>query len=79
MKLNYCAFKFFQIFALKLLDNVYKQTGFTDTPGDPQLTVFTRIDVLSWACSLGHEDCVRNAVTQFHNWRTTPSPDMNNP
>ncbi|XP_012268487.2 aminopeptidase N isoform X2 [Athalia rosae] len=69
----------FRIFALKLLDNVYKLTGFIDALGDPHLTVYSRIGVLSWACSLGHEDCVRNAVTQFHNWRTTPSPEKNNP
>ncbi|XP_015519764.2 aminopeptidase N [Neodiprion lecontei] len=69
----------FRIFALKLLDNIYKQTGFKDIHGDPQLTVFTRIDVLSWACSLGHKDCVQNAVTQFHNWQITPNPDNNNP
>ncbi|XP_015604737.1 aminopeptidase Ey [Cephus cinctus] len=79
MLIKFPGYDKFRIHALKLLDNVYKQTGFKDTPGDPQLTVFTRIDVLSWACSFGHEDCVRNAVTQFHNWRNAPNPDKNNP
>ncbi|XP_035717445.1 aminopeptidase N-like isoform X1 [Vespa mandarinia] len=69
----------FRIYTLKLLDNVYKQVGFTDKPGDPQLTVFTRIDVLNWACSFGHDDCVDNAVNQFYNWRKMPDPDTNNP
>lgn len=69
----------FRVYVLKLLDNVYKQVGFKDNPGDPQLTVFTRVDVLTWACNLGHEDCIRNAVTQFHNWRNTPNPNVNNP
>lgn len=69
----------FRVYILKLLDNVYKQVGFIDNPGDPQLTVFTRIDVLSWACSFGHEDCVQNAVKQFYNWRNTPNPNKNNP
>lgn len=69
----------FQVYVLKLLDNVYKQVGFTDNVGDPQLTVFTRIDVLTWACNFGHEDCVQNAVKQFYNWRYTPSPNVNNP
>jgi len=64
---------------LKLLDNVYKQVGFTDKAGDPQLTVFTRINVLDWACNFGHEDCLGNAVQQFSNWRNTPNPDINNP
>lgn len=69
----------FRLYVLKLLDNVYKQVGFIDKMGDPQLTVFTRIDVLNWACNFGHEDCVGNAVQQFNNWRHTPNPDVNNP
>ena len=69
----------FRLYVLKLLDNVYKQVGFKDNPGDPQLTVFTRIDVLTWACNFGHDDCVQNAMNQFHNWRNTPNPNQNNP
>ncbi|XP_054003259.1 aminopeptidase N isoform X2 [Hylaeus anthracinus] len=69
----------FRVYVLKLLDNVYKQVGFKDNLGDPQLTVFTRIDVLTWACNFGHEDCVQNAMKQFHNWRNTPNPNKNNP
>ncbi|XP_066591926.1 aminopeptidase N [Prorops nasuta] len=69
----------FRKHALKLLDNVYKQVGFKDSINDPQLTVFTRINVLNWACDFGHDDCVRNAVAQFQNWRTTPNPNENNP
>ncbi|XP_018306529.1 aminopeptidase N isoform X2 [Mycetomoellerius zeteki] len=69
----------FRLYVLKLLDNVYKQVGFIDKVGDPQLTVFTRIDVLSWACNFNHEDCIMNAVQQFKNWRNTPNPDINNP
>ncbi|XP_015184599.1 PREDICTED: aminopeptidase N isoform X1 [Polistes dominula] len=69
----------FRLYTLELLDNVYKQVGFSDKPGDPQLTVFTRIDVLNWACTFGHEDCVGNAANQFYNWRKTPDPDTNNP
>ncbi|KZC13132.1 Aminopeptidase N [Dufourea novaeangliae] len=68
----------FRVYILQLLDNAYKQVGFKDNPGDPQLTVFTRVDVLLWACNFGHEDCVQNAVKQFHNWRNTPDPNKNN-
>ena len=67
------------MYTLKLLDNVYRQVGFKDNIDDPQLTVFTRIDVLNWACTFGHEDCVRNAVSQFTSWRATADPSRNNP
>ncbi|XP_071631576.1 aminopeptidase N-like [Temnothorax longispinosus] len=69
----------FSLFVLKLLDNVYKQVGFTDEITDSQLTILTRIDVLTWACNFDHEDCVTNAVQQFRYWRNNPDPDVNNP
>lgn len=76
---KYQGYDRFRVYILKLLDNVYRKVGFKDTYGDQQLTVFTRIDVLSWACTFGHDDCVRNAVAQFQNWRNQPDPDAVNP
>lgn len=64
---------------MKLIQRLYEQTGFTDNPTDPQLTVYKRISVLNWACNLGHEDCVRNSVVLFQNWRSTADPDKTNP
>lgn len=61
------------------MTDLYEDTGFMDNATDGHLRVFKRVEVLKWACTLGHEDCVRNAVTQFQNWRTSPNPDKNNP
>lgn len=69
----------FKKYVLSLINKLYDETGFVDNVSDPQLTVYKRVDVLRWACSLGHEDCVRNAVTQYQNWRSSPQPDKNNP
>ncbi|XP_076247540.1 suppressor of ER stress-induced death isoform X2 [Calliopsis andreniformis] len=69
----------FRVYILKLIDHLYKKIGFKDNLGDPQLKVFTRMSVLTWACNFGHEDCVQNAVKQFYNWRNTPNPNENNP
>lgn len=69
----------FKEYMLGLLENLYKHTGFTDNPNDPQLTVYKRVNILNWACSLGYDDCVRNSVLQFQNWRSSPDPDRNNP
>ncbi|XP_058791213.1 aminopeptidase N [Phymastichus coffea] len=69
----------FRVYVLKLLDNVYQKVGFKDRLDDPQLTVLTRIDVLTWACLFGHEDCVRNAVGHFAAWRNESQPNLNNP
>lgn len=64
---------------LKLLDNVYRNVSFKDDVHDSQLTVFTRIEVLSMACELGQQDCVSNAVSQFATWKNSKNPNANNP
>ncbi|XP_039289965.1 aminopeptidase N isoform X2 [Nilaparvata lugens] len=69
----------FKAYLLQLVARLYEDVGFMDNMTDSQLRVFKRVDVLKWACTLGHEDCVRNAVTQFQNWRSSPYPDRNNP
>ncbi|XP_043289825.1 aminopeptidase N [Venturia canescens] len=69
----------FRVFVLNLLKNVYEQVGFKDNADDPQLKVFTRIDVLSWACTFGHDDCVRSALRAFQEWQNSPDPDRSNP
>lgn len=56
-----------------------KIAGFADNPKDDQLVIYKRFNLLSCACELGHYDCVRNAVVQFQNWRSTPQPEKNNP
>ena len=61
------------------MDNVYKKVGFQDKLGDAQLLVYTRINVLQWACKFGHENCVRNAIDQFKAWRNSADPDRQNP
>ncbi|XP_046398919.1 aminopeptidase N isoform X2 [Ischnura elegans] len=71
-------FEKFKSYMLSLIDNIYKQTGFSDSPRDEQLTVYKRVSVLGWACSLGHEDCVQNCIKQYNNWRRLPNPDKNN-
>jgi len=69
----------FKKYMLGLIDRLFKETGFIDKLEDPQLTVYKRVDVLKWACYLGHPDCVRKAVDQYQNWRSSPQPDLDNP
>lgn len=64
---------------LTLTDGLYKDVGFEDSANDSQLTVYNRMDVLWRSCLLGNLDCIRNAVAHFHNWRSSPNPDLYNP
>ncbi|XP_050542648.1 aminopeptidase N-like isoform X2 [Daktulosphaira vitifoliae] len=66
-------------YVLHLITPMYKELGFTDSTRDDQLTIYKRFNTLSCACELGHIDCIRNAVVQFQNWRSTPHPENNNP
>ncbi|BES97198.1 aminopeptidase [Nesidiocoris tenuis] len=69
----------FKGYFLNLINRLYEETGFIDKHTDEQLLIYKRVEVLRWACALGHEDCVKNAVLQFQHWRSSPNPDKNNP
>lgn len=60
------------------MKNLYESTGFNERQTDEQLEVYKRVEVLSHACRLGFEDCIKKAVTQYHKWRLSAQPDQNN-
>lgn len=64
---------------LGIIKRQYQEIGFHEKTSDPQLTIYKRVDLLYWACTLGQHDCIWNSVTQFQNWRSLPDPDNNNP
>lgn len=78
LKINFCRF-FFQLYIRNLIRKLYDNVGFKDDPNDPQLVIYKRVHVLTWACAMGHVDCIRNSVLQFHNWKQMSDPDRNNP
>ncbi|XP_011497365.1 PREDICTED: aminopeptidase N [Ceratosolen solmsi marchali] len=79
MLVNVQGYDMFRKHCLKLLDNVYRNVSFKDDTNDPQLTVFTRADILTLACDLGQQDCVSNAVKQFQEWRASNNTSVSNP
>lgn len=64
---------------LFISSKLYESTGFVEKSSDDQLLIYKRVEAVSYACKLGYEDCIRNAVNQFQNWKFTPAPDTNNP
>lgn len=69
----------FQKYILSLIKGVYDEVGFSDRPNDEMLTIYKRIDVINIACLMEYVDCVKQAVTNFHNWMMAPNPDAYNP
>ncbi|XP_065203828.1 aminopeptidase N-like [Planococcus citri] len=69
----------FKDYLLFISSKLYENTGFFEKSSDDQLLIYKRVEVVNYACKLGYEDCIRNAVNQFQSWKFTPSPDNNNP
>ena len=60
---------------LTLLANVYDTLGFEEKEADTHVTLLNRVNVLTWACRLGQEDCVKNATDIFREYE---KPEGNN-
>ncbi|KAL5283636.1 hypothetical protein ACFFRR_006103 [Megaselia abdita] len=65
-------------YLLRLLTYIYNSVGFKDSHYD-MLTVVKREEILSMACKLGHEDCIRQSINYFENWKAVTMPDRENP
>lgn len=66
-------------YLLKLLMPLYNDVGFQDDLNDPFLEQRKRSLAVSWACKLGHEECVTKAVEKFDLWlanNTEVSPNI---
>lgn len=69
----------FKVYVLDLLKPLYNEVGFDKKPTDGQLEIYNRVNLLTWACSLGMEDCVRKASDRFQSWMNQTDPDVVNP
>ena len=61
---------------LNLLANVYDTLGFEEKEKEPQVTLLNRVNVLTWACRLGQEDCVKNATDIFTEYEETEGNNL---
>ncbi|XP_076343082.1 aminopeptidase N-like [Tachypleus tridentatus] len=66
----------------KQIHSMYKELGWDEKQDDDLLTQYNRINVLSWACSMDHPDCIASAREIFQRWMEDPdnktiiSPNM---
>jgi aminopeptidase N len=63
----------------ELLESQYQLVGFHQKDDDPLLTKFHRINILSTACSVGHEGCIQNARALYAEWMNKTDPNVDNP
>lgn len=65
----------FKSYMLKLLEPIYQKLGFDGKMDDEHLDILLRKKIVSWACSMGHEDCVNKVTGTFTNWMGMTDPD----
>lgn len=56
-------------YLLSLVKPNYDRLTWNEEEGESILTTFLRTDVYATACTLGHEDCVKEALNYFRTWR----------
>ena len=62
----------FQEHALRLLEPMYKQLSFNESPHEGFTTKLLRQIVLSTSCLVRNAHCLRTSETLFHKWISTP-------
>ncbi|CAB3360791.1 Hypothetical predicted protein [Cloeon dipterum] len=79
MLVRTAAYANFKAYMSNLMARIYEETGSVEMPNEPQVTVYKRIRIMSWACSLGHQECVNHSISTFNQWLKSENPDKNNP
>nr|CAD7453868.1 unnamed protein product [Timema tahoe] len=72
-------YSLFVSYVLGLIESLYDSVGFEQGDNDDYTTILVRASALSWACNLGHEDCVSRGRVLFNTWLNTDNPDEQNP
>jgi len=60
-------------YILNLLVPLYESIGFTALQEDSYLDHSKRRTAVSWACMLGHQDCLDNVLSLYHTWMNDPA------
>ena len=65
----------FKRYMLNLVEPLYSKLGFNPRAEDSHLDIKLRAQVVSWACSMGHTDCLYTAGQNFNDWMGMVQPD----
>ena len=63
-------------YTLRLVDPLYTKLGFTPRDSDTHLDTKLRSKAISWACSMGNEECKKQAGDTFKQWMYAEEPDL---
>lgn len=51
------------------MKKLYDHLGFHENEKDNPVTKYSRAQALSWACKVGHEDCIKNSQQMFADFK----------
>ena len=57
---------------MKLIKPLYERLGFDERATDSHVDHDTRNSLISWACEMGHPDCLSKSVQKFRQWMADP-------
>ena len=63
-------------YTLKLVDPLYQKLGFLPRDTDTHLDTKLRSKAISWACSMGNQECKDQAAKTFKQWMYADNPDL---
>ncbi|XP_075971879.1 membrane alanyl aminopeptidase-like [Anticarsia gemmatalis] len=67
------AHRVFSAYLLEIMDTVIRHLGFEERATDSTSTILNRMQIMNYACNLGHAGCVLDAQNKWRQWRENNS------
>lgn len=67
----------FSWFVKDTMEEIYKELKFTPASGGRRTDIYNRVNVATWACKYGHDECVKDAKEAFAKFKETPATKVN--
>lgn len=65
---------YLQIYMLSLMNTVIDHLGYNELDSDSTSTILNRMQIMNYACSLGHQGCISDSLNK---WSTHKANDTN--
>jgi aminopeptidase N len=67
----------FSWFIKDTMDGIYKQLKFAPQTTDRRTDIYNRINIATWACKYGHEECIKESKEMFAKFMAAPLTRIN--
>ncbi|KAI8424601.1 hypothetical protein MSG28_003039 [Choristoneura fumiferana] len=59
-------------YLLELMEHAVETVGYNEGPNDSTSVILNRMQILNYACNLGHEGCVEDSLAKWNAFRANP-------